>query len=1242
MRASQSNFRTWTWRTVAVVLLGTMASSAAGRTGNYLIVTAEDYYGSGPLTQLIDAKTAQGLDVMTYSVPAGTSNTAIRSYIQDLWGTPEAPDYILIVGDTDGSTSTSTTIPHWTGEASRHACTDVYYACMDAGDDWYPDIAIGRFSVRFVSQLQDVVDKTLFVEAGIFDDPNYAKRAAFLATSDTTSGAEETHTWVINTYMVPAEFECTKIYASHGGGTSDVTNAVNNGCLFVTYGGHSSSSGWSEPYFNQSHVQALSNTGMYGLAYGWSCNSAHYSYDECFGETWLRVADRGAAAYLSASDLIFWGSWEAWEPSRQLERYFFESFFADQIWEVGPAWRVGLYKFLADYGDWDGDPTHPPQENYDVCRNFFEEFVLLGDPSLLLPGGLGFALSPEPRSQNLCSPPADEAVYTIEVEQIGDFTEPVTLSASDTPPGSSVDFSINALPPPFTTVMTVSNIVGGSPGMYTITITGVAAEGERQTTVGLNLSDTEPGEVTLTSPPDGADEVSRTPTFIWEPASQAAYYDLEVATDPGFTNVVLSAMVSNTTYTPAARLDAATLHFWHVRAVNGCGQSDFSPTFGFTTLEQADYFTEQFTSSIDLESFMVAYLPDGTGDYYDMCGEEATEFPTDPSGGTVIYPGEDSWVHVALTGGDAVLLYGVSYNSFYVNSNGNITFNGGDNVWDETLAIHFNQPRISGLFDDFSPQNGGTVSWRQLSDRVAVTFEDVPEYGANNDNTFQIEMYFEGEIHITWLSTDAGDGIVGLSEGNGLPDDFIESDLSAAGPCGPDFDLNADPASQDVCAPADAVYTITVETLHGFNDPVTLSASGEPAGTSVDFSVNPVTPPGTSVMTVGNTGAATPGQYWMQVTGTAGELEQSTPAGLYISTDIPAGVMLTSPPDGATNVALIPELSWQPTANARTYDLEVAIDAGFANVVYSATVTDTTHTLDTSLEGAVQHYWHVRGVNACGNGDFSPTFSFITINRIMPVTYDLLNGETGSYSYFDNAYDGDGDNTVPLAPLTNGLGDLTDGVIATGHWNVTYLPYVGWVSIDPTITFHFDGTVNIDVVTLHLDDSGGGGGVYPPDDVIITMGDQTLTFPCSDPPGDEPFAFTLEDLGLSGDTLELTLADYSTSGYMMLSEVEFYGGRPTGACCLGFACEVLSQAECLAQGGEYQADGAGCDPNPCITCPGDLDGDDDIDLADLAQLLANYGTTSGAIYEDGDLDADGDVDLGDLAALLAVYGTTCP
>lgn len=58
-------------------------------------------------------------------------------------------------------------------------------------------------------------------------------------------------------------------------------------------------------------------------------------------------------------------------------------------------------------------------------------------------------------------------------------------------------------------------------------------------------------------------------------------------------------------------------------------------------------------------------------------------------------------------------------------------------------------------------------------------------------------------------------------------------------------------------------------------------------------------------------------------------------------------------------------------------------------------------------------------------------------------------------------------------------------------------------------------------------------------------------------------------------------------------------------------------------------------------CFGDLDDDNNVDIADLAQLLGSYGETSGMTYYDGDLDGDGDVDLVDLAELLGVYGTVC-
>jgi len=205
-----------------------------------------------------------------------------------------------------------------------------------------------------------------------------------------------------------------------------------------------------------------------------------------------------------------------------------------------------------------------------------------------------------------------------------------------------------------------------------------------------------------------------------------------------------------------------------------------------TTIYQKDYFTEWFESGDnDLAYHYVTFTPDESPDFYSVCWDIAAEFHTDPNGGTVLAM-EDNWYEqLSLSGGAKIWLYGLSSGTFHLGSNGYVTGFYPDVNPTEYPAEHFGLPRISCLFDDLDPSAGGTVSWKQLGDRVAVTFEDVPEAGTANSNSFQFELFFDGRIRLTWLGIDATDGLVGLSKGEGIPEDFLESDMSAYAYCLP-------------------------------------------------------------------------------------------------------------------------------------------------------------------------------------------------------------------------------------------------------------------------------------------------------------------------------------------------------------------------------------------------------------------------------------------------------------------------
>jgi hypothetical protein len=188
--------------------------------------------------------------------------------------------------------------------------------------------------------------------------------------------------------------------------------------------------------------------------------------------------------------------------------------------------------------------------------------------------------------------------------------------------------------------------------------------------------------------------------------------------------------------------------------------------------------------------------------------------------------------------------------------------------------------------------------------------------------------------------------------------------------------------------------------------------------------------------------------------------------------------------------------------------------------------------------------------------------------QVFSTSYDMPNGDSGTYHYWDASYTGSGNPLMDRSYLSGGHGILTDGIIPTqpaSAYGADYPngPYVGWFdgNGNPTIVFHFASVVNISDVTINVDDSSA---FSPPEAVKIQEGSGGLSWidplPFTTITG-PPAAFSFP-VSFTGDELDLTLDINKFSGWVYLSEVTFFN-TPNNVPDRGLTLAMLGMAMAL-------------------------------------------------------------------------------
>ena len=101
----------------------------------------------------------------------------------------------------------------------------------------------------------------------------------------------------------------------------------------------------------------------------------------------------------------------------------------------------------------------------------------------------------------------------------------------------------------------------------------------------------------------------------------------------------------------------------------------------------------------------------------------------------------------------------------------------------------------------------------------------------------------------------------------------------------------------------------------------------------------------------------------------SGALERGVAFPVHVAAQLPQAAQLQLPTPGATQVSNLPTLRWGHAAQAFDYQVQVATDEGFADIVASSVTRANQWTLNTPLTADSSYFWRVLARNACVSAD---------------------------------------------------------------------------------------------------------------------------------------------------------------------------------------------------------------------------------------------------------------------------------
>jgi len=341
-----------------VTPLGNQVDLTPAQKADYLIITADRFQQT--IEPLAAWKRKKGYQVHVATVTeVGNTQAKLKAYLKDAYSNGTMTSYVLFVGDHEDIPSYQ--IEGHPYHGAKHVWhTDYEYALVD-GEDRYADIVIGRFPGDTEAQITTMVNRSINYEKNPTDSDRYKHvllagqyqdkgrnlvadrmfmedlhRVAdflgpdfdfFSGEGDQFNKGYQVHTalqwdadltkvlkyggWNYGTARVNPPSTVPQVWKDQGEGNKvQIANAINQGVGFVMHRdhGYGDGSGWADPQYTATEVNALTNGDMAPFVFSLNCATGWFDGKDSFAESWMRNANGGAVGFTGAVRVSYSGN----------------------------------------------------------------------------------------------------------------------------------------------------------------------------------------------------------------------------------------------------------------------------------------------------------------------------------------------------------------------------------------------------------------------------------------------------------------------------------------------------------------------------------------------------------------------------------------------------------------------------------------------------------------------------------------------------------------------------------------------------------------------------------------------------------------------------------------------------------------------------------------------------------------------------------------------------------------------